>query len=97
MHVTIRKYSGCTDVAEVNRVAVAELAPALQRLPGYRSYATVDSGGGSVTSIGVFDSAAQAAAANATAREVVQRTGLSAYLPNPPEIIMGEILSRDGG
>lgn len=93
MHVTIRKYPGCTNVKEVDRIAVAELLPMLRTVPGFRSYTIADTGNGSVTSIGVFDSAASAEAANARAREVVARTGMAALLPNPPEITIGEILS----
>lgn len=93
MHITIRKYAGCKNVKETDRIAMAELLPVLRAMPGFRSYTIVDTGNGSIASIGVFDSAASAEAANARAREVVARTGMAALLPNPPEITVGEILS----
>jgi len=34
MYMTIRKYQGCKDVNEVNRVATAELLPVLRRIAG---------------------------------------------------------------
>lgn len=92
MYVTIRKYPGCKDAKEVNRVAMAELLPVLRKVAGFRSYVIVDTGNGSVASIGMFDSQAAAEAANQRAREVVGRTSSSGLLPNPPEITVGEVL-----
>lgn len=93
MHITIRKYPGCKNVKEVNRIATAELLPVLRKVPGFRSYTIVDTGKASIASISVFDSAASAELGNIRAREFVARTGMAALLPNPPEITMGEILS----
>lgn len=92
MYLTMRKYPGCKDVKEVNRVAMAELLPVLREVPGFRSYTIVDTGNGSIASIGVFDSQAAAETANTRAREVVQRTSMNSLLPNPPEITVGEVL-----
>lgn len=93
MHMTLRKYPGCKNVKEANRIAMAELLPVLRTVPGFRSYTIIDTGSGSIASIGVFDTAAAAETANARAREVVARTGMAALLPNPPDITIGEILS----
>jgi len=94
MYMTIRKYQGCLDAKEVNRVATAELLPVLRKIAGFRSYQIVDSGNGTATSISVFDSAAAAENANQQARAVVQASAMKALLPNPPEITMGEVLSE---
>ena len=94
MYVTIRKYAGCGDLKEINRVARDELLPVLRKVAGFRSYAVVDTGNGSAASIGMFDSQAAAETANQRAREVVQRTSLKDLLPNPPEITVGEVLSE---
>jgi hypothetical protein len=94
MHITIRKYRGCKDANEVNRLAVAELLPVLRKIAGFCSYQIVDSGNGTVTSIGVFDSAAASDNANLQARAVVQASALKALLPNPPDITVGEVLSE---
>ncbi len=93
MYVTIRKYPVCKNVKEVNRVAMAELLPVLKQVAGFRSYVIVDSGNGTITSIGMFDTKASADAANDRAREVVRKSGMAELLPNPPDITVGEVLS----
>jgi hypothetical protein len=94
MYGTIRKYAGCGDLKEVNRVALAELLPVLRTIPGFRSYVIVDTGNGTGASIGMFDNKAAAENANQQARAVVQRTALKILLPNPPEITVGEVLGE---
>ena len=95
MFVTIRKYTGCTDVKEVNRIAHAELLPVLRKVPGFRSYVTVDSGNHTLVSIGIFDSKPSAEAANQRAREIVQKNpAYMKLLPNPPELTVGEVLGE---
>ena len=93
MFITIRKYSGCGDAKEISRIANAELLPVLRKVPGFRSYITVDTGNQTVVSIGTFDSKASADAANASARGVVQKS-MAKLLPNPPDITVGEVLSE---
>ncbi len=94
MYATIRKYPGCKDVKEVNRVAMAELLPVLRQVAGFHSYVIVDTGNGSIASIGMFDTQAAADAANQRAREVVGRTSMKTLLPNAPEITVGEVLGE---
>jgi hypothetical protein len=94
MYVTIRKYQGCRDAKEVNRVALAELLPVLRKIAGFRSYEIVDTGNGTVASIGIFASKEAAENANQQARAVVQRTALKDLLPNAPEITVGEVLGQ---
>jgi len=65
----------------------------LKQVAGFRSYLIVDSGNGTITSIGMFDTKGSADAANICAREVVQKSGMAALLPNPPDITVGEVLS----
>ena len=93
MYVTIRKYPVCKDIIETNRIAVADVLPAMRTVPGFRSYVTVDTGNGTAATIGMFDSREAAEKANQVAREVVSRTALKDLVPSPPETIMGEVLS----
>lgn len=74
MYVTIRKYAGCGDLKEVNRVALAELLPVLRTIPGFRSYVIVDTGNGTGASIGMFDN--KAAAETPTSRPARSCSGL---------------------
>ena len=92
MHVTIRKYAGCKNVAEANRIAMAELLPVLRKVAGFGSYIIIDSGNGTITSIGSFATEEATENANQQARAVVQKSGMRDLLPNPPEIITGEII-----
>jgi hypothetical protein len=94
MYMTIRKYQGCKDAKEINRVALAELLPVLRTIAGFRSYEIVDTGKETVASIGIFDSKEAAENANRQARAVVQRTALKDLLPNAPEITVGEVLGK---
>jgi len=96
MYVTIRKYPGCKDAKEVNRVALAELLPVLRKIAGFHSYVIVDTGNDTVASIGMFASKESAENANQQARAVVQSTALKILLPNPPEIIVGAMLGDAG-
>ena len=93
MYVTIRKYARCGDAKEINRIAQAEILPLLRKVPGFRSYTTVDAGSHVVVSISTFDSKASAEAANTAARGVVQKS-MAKLLPNPPEITVGEVLAE---
>ena len=94
MYVTIRKYAGCGDMREINRVAMAELLPVLRTIAGFRSYVIVDTGNGTGASIGMFDNKTAAENANQQARVVVMRTALKDLLPSPPETIVGEVLGE---
>jgi hypothetical protein len=81
MYVTIRKYSGCGDMKEVNRVALAELLPVLRKIAGFRSYVIVDTGKGTGAFIGMFDNKEAAENANQQARGAYRELLLRACCP----------------
>lgn len=91
MFVTIRKYSGCTDVVELMRVVRRDLIPALEKIKGFHSYTAVKCGDHSIVSISMFETEEAAAASNVAAREAV-KAGMGKLLPNPPEITVGHVL-----
>ena len=93
MFIAIRKYSGCKDPAEINRRIVASLVPFLREMPGFRSYTTMDIGGGVIASISEFNTRAEAEQATEKARDLVRQT-LSELVPNPPEVTIGETMSQ---
>jgi hypothetical protein len=95
MFVSIRKYDGTGSAADIDRVAQSDLVPVLKAQPGFISYSILDLGTGSVASISIFDTKAQAEGANQSAREAVERV-FKDLLPNPPTIIMGEVVSHTG-
>ena len=73
MFICIRKYDGVGDVAEINRIAQAELFPLFSKQAGFVSYSIVNLGNGSAASISVFHTRPQVDAANASIPELVQR------------------------
>jgi hypothetical protein len=95
MFICIRKYDGVGDVAEINRIAQAELFPLFSKQAGFVSYSIVNLGNGSAASVSVFDTRPQVDAANASIPEIVQRL-FKNLLPNPPTITVGEVLGHVG-
>ncbi len=96
MFVAIRIYRDTTDPAEIDRRIVGALVPVMRRMPGFRSYTTADLGGGSVMSVSLFDSRAEAETATAEARGLVQ-TLLTDLVPKAPEVRLGEVMSSTRG
>jgi hypothetical protein len=93
MFVSIRRYAGCKDVHEANRRVADNLIPMLRGFPGFQSYSVVDLGRGTVASISVFDTRDDAESATTRVRTIVQEH-LADLLPNPPEVMIGELLSK---
>ena len=62
MYATVRRYEGIDKVRseEVTRKVGDSLLPRLRELPGFGGYYLIDAGGGVLTSVGLFESSAQA-------------------------------------
>jgi hypothetical protein len=62
MYATVRRYEGIDKVRseEVTRKVRDSLLPRLRELPGFGGYYLIDAGGGVLTSVGLFESSAQA-------------------------------------
>lgn len=93
MFISFRTYEGCRDARELDRRVMEALIPKLRRFDGFHSYSIVDLGNKRVMSISVFDTRAQAEEATMQVRSLV-REHLSDLLPNPPEVMIGEVLSE---
>jgi hypothetical protein len=91
MFVMIRKYAGCADAQEVSR-RFEPLAQRFHDLPGLKSYGMVDAGDGQFLTVGLFDTRDQAMQSVEVARSLIQEHNFADLLPDPPEIIMGEVL-----
>jgi hypothetical protein len=91
MFVMIRKYAGCPNAQEVSR-RFEPLAQGFNNLPGLKSYGMVDAGDGQFLTVGLFDTRDQAMQSVEVARSLIQEHDFADLLPNPPEIIMGEVL-----
>ena len=91
MFVMIRKYTGCPDVQEANR-RVQAVVQGITDLPGLQSYGVVDLGNGQIATVSLFDTRDQAMQSVEVARSLIQEHNFADLLPDPPEIIMGEVL-----
>jgi hypothetical protein len=91
MHVAIRRYQldpGSVD--ELLRRVNEGFIPILKDTPGFLAYYALDSGGGMVTSVSVFEDQAGAEESNRKATDWVGHN-LASLVQNPPEIITGEV------
>jgi hypothetical protein len=86
MHATVRRYEG-VDVSrtdELKRKVDATLIPSLSKLPGFSGDYLIEAGNGVMSSIGFFDTSAQADESTRLAATWVREEKLEAALPNPP-------------
>jgi hypothetical protein len=99
MHATIRRYERVdtrrTD--ELSRKARETLVPKLQKLEGFGGYYLIESGDGVFTSVGLFESFAQADEATEIAAAWVKDEKLESALPNAPTITSGKVIAHQNG
>jgi hypothetical protein len=99
MHATIRRYES-VDQSRTNELAkkVDEtLLPKLSKLPGFEGYYLIEAGNGVMSSIGLFDTSAQAEESTRVAATWVREEKLDTALPNPPKITGGEVIVHKNG
>ena len=94
MFATVRRYEGidATKKAELTNKVNETLAPRLSKLPGFSSYFLIDTGEGVMSSIGLFDTSAQANESTRVASEWVRDEKLESILVNPPKVTAGEVI-----
>jgi hypothetical protein len=94
MHATIRRYEGIDQsrTDELVRNADEKLLPRLRELPGFSSYYLIQAGNGVMTSVGFFETSAQADESTRVAANWVRDEKLETALPNPPKITDGEVI-----
>jgi hypothetical protein len=92
MYVAIRQYGLVTNepLENVMRGIREGFIPIIKNAPGFLAYYALDSGGGTLTSISIFEYRAGAERSNKLAEDWVGRT-LSSALPTSPQIIVGEV------
>jgi len=92
MYVTIRRYKiapGST--AELKRRIQEGFLPIISELPGFVEYFWTSAGENEMFSVNVFTDRAGAEASVGAAAEYV-RKNLTSLLPNPPEVMTGEVV-----
>ena len=68
--------------------------PSLSDLPGFSGYYLIEAGDGVMSSIGFFDTSAQADESTRLASNWVREQKLETALPNPPKITSGEVVAH---
>jgi hypothetical protein len=96
MFATIRRYESVdhnrTD--ELVKKVDETLLPRLSKLPGFGGYQLIKGGDGVVTSVGFFDTSAQADESTKVASTWVRDEKLEQALPKAPRISSGEIVAQ---
>lgn len=92
MHVSIRRYGLLTrePVKQVLQGVREGFIPIVKDQPGFLAYYALDSGGGTLTSISIFEHRAGAEKSNKMAEDWIGKN-LMNTLPTSPEIIVGEV------
>lgn len=94
MFATVRRYEGidASKIEQLKKSVDENLAPTLSKLPGFSSYFLIDTGNGVMSSVGVFDTSAQANESTRVASEWVRDQKLEEILQSPPKVTDGEII-----
>jgi hypothetical protein len=97
MHATIRRYEGIDQSRTDDLVKnVGEnLVPRLSKMPGFSGYYLIEAGNGVMSSIGFFETPAQADESSRVAATWVRDEKLERVLPNPPKITGGEVIVHE--
>jgi hypothetical protein len=95
MYATVRRYEGIDKVRseEITRKVGDSLLPSLRELPGFGGYYLIDAGGGVLTSVGLFETSAQAHESTRLAARWVREQKLEDALPNTPKITAGPLIA----
>ena len=96
MYCTVRRYESVDQsrTGELVKKVDDVLAPRLSKLPGFSGYHLIDAGNGVITSIGFFETAAQADESSRVASSWVREEKLDMALPNAPKITSGEVVAH---
>jgi hypothetical protein len=96
MHATVRRYEGVDQnrTDELTKKMGETLLPSLSKLPGFEGYYLIEAGNGVMSSIGFFDTSAQADESTRVAATWVREEKLETALPNPPKITDGKVIAH---
>jgi hypothetical protein len=94
MFATIRRYDAIdrARMDELVKKADETLVPTLSELPGFNGYYLIEAADGVVSSIGFFDTSANADESTRVASNWVREQKLETALPNPPKVTSGEVV-----
>ena len=94
MHATIRRYEGIDQARtdELTKKVGETLLPRLSKSDGFCGYYLIEASDGVMSSIGFFDTPAQAEESTRVAASWVRDEHLETALPNPPKVTGGEVI-----
>ena len=94
MNCTIRRYESIDQSRKSELIKMVDegLLPKLSELPGFNGYSLIDAGDGVVTSVGFFDTAAQADESTRIAAGWLREQKLDAVLSTEPKITSGDVV-----
>ncbi len=99
MHATIRRYEG-VDAARKNELTGKvneKLVPELRKLPGFAGYYLIEADNGVMSSLGLFETADQAAASATFVAKWIRDEHFDTALPNAPKITNGKVVAQSNG
>jgi hypothetical protein len=94
MYATIRRYESVDQsrTSELVKKVDETLVPRLSKLPGFSGYHLIEADNGIMSSIGFFDTSAQADESTRVAADWVRDEKLETALPKPPKTTSGEVV-----
>lgn len=92
MYAAVRRYEGVSDPSEAGRIVDEGFVPLMRQVPGFVAYYWVDAGNGVMVSTSVFLDQAGAEESVSRAAGFV-RDHLASLLPNPPQVMAGEVVA----
>ena len=99
MHATIRRYDGVDQnrTIELTGKVNQSLVPKLSKLDGFKGYYLIEAGNGIMSSLGLFETSAQAEESTKVASSWVRDERLENAFPNPPKITSGKVVAHKNG
>ena len=99
MHATVKRYEGVDQsrTDELTKKINETLLPRLSKLPGFEGYYLIEAGNGVMSSVGFFDTSANADESTRVAATWVRDEKLETALPNEPKITDGEVILHKNG
>jgi hypothetical protein len=96
MHATVRRYEGVDQkrADELTKKIGESLMPRLSKLPGFSDYYLIKSENDVFSSVGVFETPAQADESNRVAASWLREEHLETAFPNPPQVTGGEVIAH---
>jgi hypothetical protein len=96
MHATIGRYEGIdrARTEELTKKVGETFLPRVSKLDGFRGYYLIETNEGVMSSIGFFDTMAQADELTRLSATWVRDEKFDTVLPNPPKVTGGEVIAK---